>query len=323
MIKKSFLHTKAMYPDMQVTLKATEQKIGWIRKRNINLLKGLNLYNILILARLEAYMPVCFFSTMVGLGIADNSHRLMSLLIIGLANTFAMAATCAFNDAEDAPEDMLARSTRNIIALGDASKSTGYVIAATAAIISLSLSIIAGINVFLIILTFIAIAFLYSWRPVRMKAMPFLDLSTHAIMGGLMFLSSAWSSGILWEGHVFSVCLIFSSGITLALLAHQLYDYENDIVNKITTTVVVLGRRKTYWIKGLIYFLIVCLLAKENLSGFFSFKLILSFCVVAGSMILIAIILYPKQAFYVSKRMIPWAVNAGAGTAILMWYIRN
>ena len=305
---------------MQATLKLAQHKIDWILKHTINLPKGLNPQNILILARLEAYMPVCFLSTMVGLNIAGGSHNLASLFIIGLANMFAMASTCAFNDAEDAPEDKLARSTRNIIALGKASKSTGYIVAVGSGIISLSLAIIAGGTVFLIIATLIVIAFLYSWRPVRLKAMPFWDLSTHAIMGGLMFLSSAWSYGIFWDGHVLSVCLIFSLGICLALLAHQLYDYEDDIAAKITTTVVVLGKRTTYWIKGCIYFLIVCLLAKENLSGFFPFKLIMSFCFVASSVILITIILYPKQAFSVSKRVVPWAVNAGAIAAILMWY---
>jgi len=320
MIKRSFLHTKAPYPNMQATLKLAQHKIDWILKHTINLPKGLNPQNILILARLEAYMPVCFLSTMVGLNIAGGSHNLASLFIIGLANMFAMASTCAFNDAEDAPEDKLARSTRNIIALGKASKSTGYIVAVGSGIISLSLAIIAGGTVFLIIATLIVIAFLYSWRPVRLKAMPFWDLSTHAIMGGLMFLSSAWSYGIFWDGHVLSVCLIFSLGICLALLAHQLYDYEDDIAAKITTTVVVLGKRTTYWIKGCIYFLIVCLLAKENLSGFFPFKLIMSFCFVASSVILITIILYPKQAFSVSKRVVPWAVNAGAIAAILMWY---
>ena len=313
---------RAPHPNMQATLKPAQHKIDWISKHTIHFPKGLNPHNILILARLEAYMPVCFFSTMVGLNIAGSSHNLASLLTIGLANMFAMAATCAFNDTEDAPEDMLASSTRNIIALGKASKSTGYIVAVGFGIISLSLAMIAGITVFLIISVLIVIAFLYSWRPVRLKAMPFWDLSTHAIMGGLMFLSSAWSYGIFWDGHVLSVCLIFSLGICLALLAHQLYDYEDDIAAKITTTVVVLGKRTTYWVKGGIYFLIVYLIAKENLSGFFPFKLIMSFCFVASSMILITIILHPKQAFSVTKHMIPWAVNAGAVAAILMWYIR-
>ncbi len=156
-----------------------------------------------------------------------------------------------------------------------------------------------------------------------MKAIPFWDLFSHAFMGGLMFLSSAWSSGILWESHVMRICLIFSLGIVLALLAHQLYDYEDDIASKTRTTVVALGKRKAYWVKGCIYLFIVCLLSKECLSGFFPLKLILSFSVVAGSMILIPIALNPKNAFYVSKRMIPWAVNTGAVAAILAWCIIN
>ncbi len=294
-----------------------------IFKNNSNLLNGLNISTIFSLARFEAYMPVCFFSTIVGLDIADYLHSIMSLVIIGLANTFAMAATCAFNDAEDAPEDKLARTTRNIIALGRATKSTGYLVAVAFCIISLALSSIAGITVFLIILAFMINAFLYSWRSFRMKAMPFWDLFSHAIMSSLMFLSSAWSSGIIWESHVMQICLIFSLGIVLALLAHQLYDYEDDIAAKTSTTVVVLGKRKTYWMKGFLYFLIVCLLTKECLSGFLPLMLILSFFVVAGSMILITIVLYPKHAFNVSKRMIPWSVNTGTTAAIFMWYIRN
>ncbi len=308
---------------MKVAPRLIQYKSERIFGYNTNLLKGLSFSNILTLARLEAYMPVCFLSTIVGLGIADNLHRFMPLVIIGLANTFAMAATCAFNDVEDASDDMLSHSKRNVIALGRASKSTGYLVAIVSCVISLSLSIIAGITVFFIILAFIIIAFLYSWRPFRMKAMLFWDLFSHAVMGGLMFLSSAWSSGILWESHVMRICLIFSLGIVLALLAHQLYDYEDDIASKTRTTVVALGKRKAYWVKGCIYLFIVCLLSKECLSGFFPLKLILSFSVVAGSMILIPIALNPKNAFYVSKRMIPWAVNTGAVAAILAWCIIN
>ena len=306
---------------LKVTLKLTQQKSMRIFGNNINPLKGLSIYNILTLARLEAYMPVCFFSTMVGLYIADSQHRLTSLLVIGLANTFAMMATCAFNDAEDAPEDILARSTKNVIALGSVSKSTGYLVAVGAAITSLVLSIIAGVTVFLIILVFLVTAFLYSWRPFRMKAIPFWDLSTHAIMGGLMFISSAWSSDIILNNHVLSICLISSMGTILALLTHQLSDYENDLAVNIRTTVVVLGKMKTYLILGGTYLLVLCLLTYECLSGFFPLKLILSFFVVTVCLILLLIALHPKQSIFASKRRIPWAVNAGAVAAIIMWYI--
>ena len=323
MIRWPWLSIYLIYPYIRTLLVFAQQKNSRILRNNKSLPKGLNLSNILSLMRLEAYMPICFFSTLVGLHISGSTHSLISLLTIGFANTFVMVATCAFNDAEDIPEDKHVLSTRNVIALGKASRFTGYIVAAVAAAISFILSIFAGVIVCLIILAFLVTTFLYSWRPVRLKGIPFLDLCTHFIMGGLMFLSSAWSSqeGIIWKNHVLLICLLSSLGVTLALLAHQLFDYEDDLAANIRTTVVVLGKRKTYWIKGFMYFLIVILLANEYLSGFFPFKLILSFFVVTSFLILLSIALYPKQAFCVSKRVIPWAVNAGGVAAIFMWYI--
>jgi 4-hydroxybenzoate polyprenyltransferase len=196
---------------------------------------------------------------MIGLDITGNSLSLISLLTIGLANTFALVATFAFNDAEDAPDDMLARSVRNVIALGNASRETGYFIAATAAIISLLLSAIAGTIVVLITLAILITSFLYSWRPVRMKAKPFWDAFTHAIVGGLIFLSPAWSTqkGIIWENHVITACLIFSLSVVLAVLNHELYEYEDDLKTNTRTTVVALGKRKAYWIVGCISLLLL------------------------------------------------------------------
>ncbi len=308
---------------MKMSLDFTQKKNDRILNCNEGLLEGLNTSTIFSLARLHVYVPICFFSTMVGLDVTNSSHNLASLLTIGLVNTFALIATFAFNDAEDAPDDMLARSVRNVIALGNASKGTGYLIAATAAIISLSLSAIAGTIVVLITLAILITTFLYSWRPFRMKAMPFWDAFTHAIVGGLIFLSSAWSSqeGILWGNHVLPICLIFSLGTVLALLTHELYEYEDDLAANTRTTVVVLGKRKSYWIIGCISFLLVSLIINEYWSGGFPLMAIMSFFIVGSCLMLLSIVLNPKQAVYASKRMIPWAVNTGVVAATLMWYI--
>jgi 4-hydroxybenzoate polyprenyltransferase len=325
MIKRSFFHTKAMYPDMQVTLQPTQQKSDRKLVRNSNVLKGLSVSTIFSLARLHVYMPVCFFCAMVGLDITGNSQSLISLLTIGLANTFALVATFAFNDAEDAPDDILAHSVRNVIALGNVSKGTGYFIAATAAIISLSLSAISGAVVVLITLAILITSFLYSWRPFRMKAMPFWDTFTHAVVGGLIFLSPAWSSqkGIIWGNHVIPICLIFSLGTVLALLNHELYEYEDDLKANTRTTVVALGKRRSYWIVGCISLLCVSLIINAYLSGIFPMLSIVSFVIVGSGLMLIPIMLYPGQTISVSKRMIPWAMNVGAFSAIITWYIRG
>ncbi len=323
MIKRSFSHINTMYPDIEVTLKPTQQKSGRILERNSNLLKGLNVSTIFSLARLHVYMPICFLCATVGLDITGNLHNLASFFIIGLANTFALVAIFAFNDAEDAPNDILARSVRNVIALGNVSREAGYLIAAIAAIISLSLSAIAGTIVILITLAILITGFLYSWRPFRMKAKPFWDTFTHAIVGGLILLSPAWSSqkGIIWGNHVISICLIFSLSTVLALLNHELYEYEDDLNANTRTTVVALGKKKSYWIVGCMSFLLVNLVINEFLSGTFPLISILSFVIVGSSLILIPIILYPGQAVSVSKRMIPWAMNVGAFSAIITWYI--
>ncbi len=324
MIKWPQFHIHSLRPfTRRAPVELTLKKSNGIWRTNTTLLKGLNISIILSLARLHVYMPICFLSTMVGLDIAGTTHRLIPLLIIGLANTFALVATFAFNDAEDVPEDMLARSTSNVIALGKASKGTGYLVAAVAGIISLSLSIIAGFTVFLIILTILITTFLYSWRSFRMKAMPFWDVFTHAVVGGLIFLSSAWSSqeGIFWGSHVLLICLIFSLGTVLAILNHELFEYEDDLATNTRTTVVALGKKKSCWIVGCISFLFAGLIMNEYWSGIFPLMSIMLFCIVAGSLILLSIALYPKQAICVSKRMVPWAVNAGGVAAIITWYI--
>ncbi len=119
------------------------------------------------------------------------------------------------------------------------------------------------------------------------------------------------------------ICSIFSLGTALALLTHKLYDYDDDIAANIRNTVIVLGKRKIYWIEGCTYILIACLLAKECMAGIFPFKLILSFFAVTCSVILISIMVCPKQAFQATKRVFPWATNSGAVAAILVWYMEG
>ncbi|MGR3219145.1 MAG: prenyltransferase [Candidatus Anammoxibacter sp.] len=283
-------------------------------------LEGLNIPAIFSLARIHAYMPMCFFSTAVGLDVAGGTNRLMLLFTIGLANTFALVATFVFNNVEDVDDDLLALSPKNAIALGNVSKQTGYFLAALACVISISLSIIAGITVCLIILAVVVISFLYSWQSVRLKTKPFWDVFSNAVVGGLMFLSAAWSSGLLFKNHVLPICMIFFLGTGASLIVHQLSDYENDRAANIKTTVVALGKRRSYWVLGTVFSLMGCLLAIECWSGFFSLTLVLSFCIVAISLILARIILFPKQTV---GYVVPWAINVGAGVAILVWYVKG
>ena len=300
-------------------------------KSNSTSFVKLNIPAILSLARIHAYMPMCFFSTAVGLDVAgaDNTNRLMLLFIIGLANTFALAATFIFNNVEDVADDLLALTPKNEIALGNVSKRTGYFLAALACAISISLSIIAGVTVCILILAVVVISFLYSWKPVRLKTKPFWDIFSNAVVGGLMFLSASWSAGILFRNHVLPIYMIFFLGTGASLIVHQLSDYENDLeANKkgnanIKTTVIVLGKMKSYWILGTIFFLMGCLLTIECWSGFFSLTLVLSFCITTVGLILVIIIVISRQRAKTVGSIIPWAINVSAGVAIIVWYVKG
>ena len=295
--------------------------ISMANAKYLTALKGLNIPAILSLARVHAYMPICFFSTAVGLDVANTPEKLQFLLTIGLANTFALIATFIFNNIVDIPDDMNALSPKNTIALGKVSKESAYLAVAMASALSIYLAVITSLTVFVIILSINIIGFLYSWKPVRLKTTPFWDVFSNAVIGGLMFLSSAWSSDILFEYHLLLICLIFFLGTGASLIVHQLFDYQNDIAANIKTTVVSLGKRKSCWVLMAIFFIMGCLLTNECISGVFSLTLILSFCIIAICLILFQIVLFPKQTAHMSGRIVPWAINIGAGIAIIVWYV--
>lgn len=286
------------------------------------LLKGLNISTFFSLARLHVYGPICFFSTILGLDVIGKLHDLWSLFIIGTANTFALIATFAFNDAEDAPDDAHAGKTKNVVASGKISKEAGYLTAVAAAAISVSLAAYAGIIVCLVILSVLATTFLYSWRRVRLKGRPFWDVIVHAVTGGLLFLAAAWSSndGIIWGNRVLPVFMVFALGNTVAVLVHGLFEYEKDLDAGIRTSVTALGKKASLWIVSIVFSVFTVFILNEYRMGTFPLLSIVSFFIVAGTLMLLSIFLFSKISTLTPERMVPWAVNSGAVSAFVVWY---
>jgi 4-hydroxybenzoate polyprenyltransferase len=278
--------------------------------------------SLFMLTRLHVYMPLCFLCTAVGLEIAGKQASITSLLGIGLANTFAFIFAFTFNDVEDAMEDAYVPVSRNPIVQGVISRRMGYWITAVAfavsLLLSLSISFIAAATIFLILL----ITFFYSWRSVRLKSMPFWDIFAHALVALLVFLSSAWSSpdGALWSSHIAIIGLACILGTTSAHLTHQLYEYDNDIVTQIKTTASVLGKQKTAVLVHTVWTALLGLLLYAQRQGALPIQLIIAFWSAAGGLILLAIAIAPQQAAHMVRRVFPWAVDAGAISAIIVWF---
>jgi 4-hydroxybenzoate polyprenyltransferase len=111
--------------------------------------------------------------------------------MIFLANLFLTSFGYAINDIEDAEDDFydLIKRKRNPIANKDLGKRQSYLFSFILLMSGLFLLYVINRLVFFLGIIFAIIGFLYSWKPVRLKSVPILDLISHAIfLGVIQFL---------------------------------------------------------------------------------------------------------------------------------------
>lgn len=138
--------------------------------------------------RIKAYW-LTLFSVMALIFLISPQNLFSSrTVIVFLANLFLTAFVYAFNDVEDAADDyrILEKRKRNPIANGDLTRTQGYLISFLLLLIGLFLLLIISPLVFFLGLVLALVGFFYSWKPVRFKSMPFIDLISHVICLGVL-----------------------------------------------------------------------------------------------------------------------------------------
>lgn len=138
--------------------------------------------------RIKAYW-LTLFSVMALIFLISPQNLFSSrTVIVFLANLFLTAFVYAFNDVEDAADDynILEKRKRNPIANGDLTRTQGYLISFLLLLIGLFLLLIISPLVFFFGLVLALVGFFYSWKPVRFKSMPFIDLISHVICLGVL-----------------------------------------------------------------------------------------------------------------------------------------
>lgn len=165
-----------------------------------------------------------------------------------LANILAVTFAFMVNDIEDAADDAAdpARAARNAIARGDLSRREGWRAAWVAGGLALALyaltpPLACGTGVLTLLL-----GLLYSWRPVRLKAMPVLDMLAHVLMlSALLFLAGFFtydsSPGGAWWAAA-GVALVSAYG----QLYNQLRDFDLDRAAGLRNSAALLGRAWTW-----------------------------------------------------------------------------
>lgn len=141
--------------------------------------------------RIDTYLPVLILIFPLIFLISPENLLSYRTVVIFFANLFLTAFGYTFNDVEDAEDDYLdvEKRKRNPIASGELTKKKGYLISFLLLSVGLFLLIFIGPTVLLLGLIFALVGFSYSWKSLRLKSVPVIDMITHAVfLGVLQFL---------------------------------------------------------------------------------------------------------------------------------------
>ncbi len=190
--------------------------------------------------------------TLLGTGTALYHHATpraapLRVLLVLVANVCAVAFAFMVNDLEDAPDDArdAVRRTRNVIARGELSRRAGWSWAMAVGALGLALYALLGRIVLELGAATLALGLLYSWRAVRLKAWPMVDVLAHVLMlsAFLFFGGYAALGGTLQKAGLLalSVALISAYG----QFYNQLRDYQTDRLAGLHNTASLLGQQGT------------------------------------------------------------------------------
>ncbi|NDJ86692.1 MAG: prenyltransferase [Chloroflexi bacterium] len=185
------------------------------------------------------------------------------LFVILVANLGAVAYAFMINDIEDADDDIQdrERGQRNPVAMNEISRSAAWLASIGVAVIAAFAYAVAGWVPFILGVITLILAHLYSWKPVRLKARPLVDILSHALfLSTLLFLVAYYiyadELGSLWI-LALGTFLISANG----QLYNQVRDYEADRLAGLHNTASILGKRVTDWLEtGSVVGAGVCLL---------------------------------------------------------------
>lgn len=205
------------------------------------------------LTRFKEYLAFVIVTTLLGATAANDGSFGWKLIGVLFANWLAVAFAFMINDVEDAEDDALTphKCQRNPVAAHDLSPFTArlmcFGVAAGSAVVYSTL----GNKTFLLGMITLLISFFYSWKPVRLKNIAFVDFFTHGFMlSGLQFLTAYFTFDpapfIHW---IFPFLFIF--GISCyGEMFNEMRDLDGDLKAGLKHTAAVLGPRVTARLMG-------------------------------------------------------------------------
>ena len=205
---------------------------------------------VLRLSRWREHVPFTIPLTLVGSLLAVDATqgavdwRLAAVLA---ANILSMSFAFMLNDIEDAPDDALspAKKRHNVISSGALARREGWRITWLVFVLALLLYGISGGLAFICGGLTLALCYLYSAHPFRLKARPVSDVVSHALMLSGLLMATGFLAYHAEPQDAWLVMLAATLFSAYGQFYNQIADYEVDKVAGLKNTVVLLGKIPT------------------------------------------------------------------------------
>ena len=205
---------------------------------------------VIRLSRWREHVPFTIPLTILGgLLAADAQAQAVDwrLFAVLAANILAMSFAFMLNNIEDAPDDSLEpeKKATNVISSGLLSRREGVAVTLVTFVLAFILYALSGSLALLLGGITLALCYLYSAHPFRLKARPLTDVISHALMlSGLLIAAGYFVYGSepreVWL--VVTAASLFSA---YGQFYNQVVDYEVDKQAGLKNTAVLLGRGPT------------------------------------------------------------------------------
>lgn len=218
------------------------------------------------LSRINVILKDYFWAlTLLSVIAAGFQIPLSTLILATLISLSIQAYAFIINDCEDAEDDAMdpKKAERNPVSSGFISNREGILILQLTSFPAAILAyIISGLPGFFLVVLALLAGHLYSWKRVRLKSMPIIDLVSHAFM--LAMYAPIYY--LLLPGAVItigSILIIYGLGFFSAggALYNQLRDYEVDQKSRLNNTTNLLGYNRSRFLAMTFYALGVITIA--------------------------------------------------------------
>ncbi|HDM92084.1 MAG TPA: hypothetical protein ENG69_01660 [Candidatus Korarchaeota archaeon] len=201
---------------------------------------------VIQLSRVREYvLQLSLIFPMVSI-IAPSLLMTARTLLTYIANVLLTGFTYSFNDVEDAEDDSLdpCKAARNPISSGKISKRAGYLLSIGFLFAGLSVLAILSIDALLSGSLFSVNSALYSWRRMRLKSIPLLDLLSHAMALGVHQLVVTYLAFRPPDFALIPLAAMVGLFSMASQISQQIRDFDVDRLAGVRNTTQVVGPRR-------------------------------------------------------------------------------